>query len=362
MLKTTADDKNQKDFFFRVQELINTHISETRSLELCKEPLVSVVIFTFNDHNFIRESLESVLAQKTNFSYEIIITDDCSSDGTTDIIRGYQSLYPDKIRLLIADRNLWNPLPEIIGLTPLAGFQATRGKYIALQHGDDYWTDPLKLQKQVDFLEANPDFAICFHNVQVLNETYPEKNYLINNKDTKRVSTLEDLLEGVNYIGTTSMMLRASAIPSPIPSWFSQLPFGDYGLSMLCASKGKIKYIDQVMAVYRINPSGIHGHLTNSPSSLVKAYEQHIKFWRIIRNSGLVNRNDCNDALFRSISYIINIAVDTSQIKVIIIYNFFLIYYFRLKYFSYFAKNLKILFSLNLWIIKLKKVKIHFDL
>ncbi|MFZ4641432.1 MAG: glycosyltransferase family 2 protein [Nodosilinea sp.] len=243
------------NIFNASQQLIDNHVHETRGLELCIAPIVSVVVITFNDKDFIRESIDSVISQQTNFPYEVIISNDCSTDGTIEIIQEYQNVYPDRVRLLIADRNLWKPLPGVIGLTSLAALQACRGKYIALSHGDDYWTDPTKLQKQVDFLEANPDFSICFHKVKVLENSAFRKDDLT--KVPGFMSDIHDLAKG-NYIHTTSCVFRNN-YPSMdrIGEHFSRVINGDYYLHMMNAQHGKIFCINGEMAVYRVHDNGV---------------------------------------------------------------------------------------------------------
>ena len=123
---------------------------------------VSVCIITYNHARFIGQALESALMQKTNFDYEIVIGEDCSTDNTGLICKKYAEMYPDKIRLLQNDKNLG--VIENFKRT----LYACKGEYVALLEGDDYWTDELKLQKQVDFLESNRDYAIVFHNAEIL--------------------------------------------------------------------------------------------------------------------------------------------------------------------------------------------------
>src|ERR1700741_4673788 len=126
------------------------------------EPLVSVCLITYNHAPYLRQAIESVLAQKTSFSTEFIIADDFSTDGARDIIKEYVSKDPGRIHAILRDRNI-GAGPNFIEM-----LQAAKGKYIAYLEGDDYWTDPNKLQKQIDFLEQHPDFALCFHQVRLI--------------------------------------------------------------------------------------------------------------------------------------------------------------------------------------------------
>ncbi len=124
-------------------------------------PLVSICCLTYNHAQFIRKCLDGFLMQQTDFPIEILIHDDCSTDGTTEIIREYEAKYPELIFPLYEEENQYSRGGA--GKMDLYNYRRTRGKYIAYCEGDDYWTDPLKLQKQVDFMEVNPEYSVCWH-------------------------------------------------------------------------------------------------------------------------------------------------------------------------------------------------------
>jgi len=161
-----------------------------------KNPLVSILMITFNQEKFIAQAIESVLMQRVNFKYEIVIGEDCSTDRTRDIVLEYQEKYSDRIKLLLQGKNAG------MHKNFVDTYYACMGKYIALLEGDDYWTDPYKLQKQVDFLEKNPDFAICFHNMQIIYEDEPHLNRISNIKQ-KEITNIKTLARG-NYVYTAS--------------------------------------------------------------------------------------------------------------------------------------------------------------
>ena len=129
--------------------------------------LVSISIITYNQKDFIRQTLDGILMQKTNFAFEVLIHDDCSTDGTTEIIKEYEEKYPEIIRPIYEEENQFS---KGKGIVRNFIFPRVQGKYIAFCEGDDYWTDENKLQKQVDFLEANPDYTVCFHRVKKIYE------------------------------------------------------------------------------------------------------------------------------------------------------------------------------------------------
>jgi glycosyltransferase involved in cell wall biosynthesis len=214
------------------------------------EPLVSVNIATYNHKQFIAQCIEGVLMQRTNFSFEVIIHDDASTDGTSDLVREYGQKH-DNVFAIIQDNNLFSQ-----GRNPSIehGLSRAKGKYVALCDGDDYWTDPYKLQKQVDFLQQNPSFSMCFHRIDVL---YELKNDTFKYLQPK-TSTLHftDLLF-THMIATCSLVIRKEFLPVPYPDWLMGLVMGDIPIELLLVSKGPAHYFNETMAVYRRHSSGI---------------------------------------------------------------------------------------------------------
>lgn len=122
---------------------------------------VSAFILTYNQEQFIGQAIEGVLMQKTNFPWEVVIVDDCSTDGTRAVIRRYWEKWPNRIRVLLNRHNVGRQ-------ALIRGYQACRGQYVAMVEGDDYWTSPDKLQRQADFLDRHPDYTICFHSATMV--------------------------------------------------------------------------------------------------------------------------------------------------------------------------------------------------
>lgn len=215
-------------------------------------PLVSVAIQTYNHGKYIRQCLESILTQKTNFDFEILLGEDASKDGTRGICIEYADKYPKKIRLFLHHRE--NNIS--IGGSPTGRFNflynlfSAQGKYIAICEGDDYWTDPYKLQKQVDFLEGNEDFSFCFHDAKVIGLNIEEPSYV---KQNKTVFTTEDLF-GRHFVPTASIVFRNNI---KFPDWITKVTSGDFSLMLNLSKKGKFKYIDEVMSVYRKHEGGV---------------------------------------------------------------------------------------------------------
>lgn len=215
-------------------------------------PLVDVFMPTYNHGSYLAQAIESVLAQKTNFAYRLNIADDCSTDGAQALIKQYAQQNADRIRAIVSPHHLGVLHPDRVSTKVL---QSCTGQYVAILEGDDYWTDPNKLQKQVDFLESNPDFAICFHDVKTVNETGAEQPHSVLPPQPKQVLTIEDLLDG-NFIPTCSVMFRHGLIKE-FPDWFTNLRIGDWVLHVMNAQHGKIRYLKEVMAVYRVHAGSL---------------------------------------------------------------------------------------------------------
>ena len=214
-------------------------------------PKVSVSMLTYNHEKFIAQAIESVLMQKTNFDYELIIGEDCSTDSTRAIVMDYQRRYPDKIRALLPEKN------SGMFQNSLATQRACVGQYTASLEGDDYWTSPNKLQKQVDFLELHHDCSLCFHGVEVRYDNGSPGHPYHRKQLVQTKYSLEDFLRGQIYIPTCSVMIRNSVF-SGFPDWYySGLSFGDKPLILLCAERGSLGFIDESLAVYRIHSGGV---------------------------------------------------------------------------------------------------------
>lgn len=210
-------------------------------------PLVSICCTTYNHEKYIRQTLESFLLQKTSFPIEIIVHDDASTDNTKKIIEEYAK---DDARFVTIFQTE-NKYSQKIKPWPNFVFPKVKGKYIALCEGDDYWIDPLKLQKQIDFLEQNKDYSLCFHNVKQLDE---ETGILSNwPSHIAEETTIEDLADSC-YIVTNSAVLRNNFV---LPDWFNVLPIGDWPLFLIQVKNGKIKKMEEHMSVYRIHAGGV---------------------------------------------------------------------------------------------------------
>lgn len=244
-------------------------------------PIVSICMITYNHENYLSEAIDGVLIQKTNFKFQLVIGEDCSSDGTREICEEYANKYPDKIKLLEFSENL-GMLPNFIRT-----LEACKGKYIALCEGDDYWTDSYKLQKQVDFLEENSDYSGSCHWVDILFENTGRLN-----KTRYRFGgtiTLKQILENRwTIIHTASFVFRSKYMDK----YFSkgllnhERQSGDKYLFAYITSKGKINSIEEVMSIYRKNDGGVtnniinHNHPKKKYLNKIEAYRSFIHFYK----------------------------------------------------------------------------------
>lgn len=216
------------------------------------KPFVFVRCLTYNHEKYIEDALKGFVMQKTDFPFLAVVIDDCSTDGTADIVRRYEAQYPDIIKGIYLPRNFRSRGED---KRPYYQEYVDKATYWAECEGDDYWTDPYKLQKQVDFMETHPDFSICFSRVKCLVNATGEMVDEFIVRDMLGESTIADLAHG-NYIHTPSVLFRTNeTIWNKIFSLGRCVP-SDYVWWMLYAETGKIWKFEEPMAVYRVG-SGI---------------------------------------------------------------------------------------------------------
>jgi glycosyltransferase involved in cell wall biosynthesis len=213
-------------------------------------PLVSICTITYNHEKYIEQAIKSVLEQQIDFKIEFVIGDDCSKDKTRDIINKYHALHPDVIVPLFPEKNLGAKLNAIQCL------QRCQGKYIAFLEGDDAWADPLKLQKQAAFMEANPDYSICFTDVDIVNDTKEEHPDPFT-KPTKEDFTIEDVILTERVFIPTATLFFKNQLPNPLPEFFRNASSGDIAIHLVISDKGKIKYLPGKTAIYRHHAGGV---------------------------------------------------------------------------------------------------------
>ena len=247
-----------------VNDAWNIPCIETSDAEkLCKRPLVSVNMQTYNHEKFITQAIEGVMMQETDFEYELIIGEDCSKDRTREICFEYQKKYPDKIRVLWAEENVCRLFCQANVNRCLI---RSRGKYVACCEGDDYWTDPKKLQKQVEYMEAHPGCAMSFHHHWASWEdgVVPPEAQIPERPDKNGrwpVVTFRDALlqQGV-FPDTRTRMVRRESMAGFPPDWGKGLVLGDWLMLMHVVARGSVEYVPGIgPSVYRRHGGGAWG-------------------------------------------------------------------------------------------------------
>lgn len=289
-------------------------------------PIVSVCMITYNHEPYITEAIEGVLMQQTTFPIELIISEDCSTDNTRKKIKEYADKYPD---IIVAD------LPEK-NRGMMKNFHhcmsQAQGKYIALCEGDDYWTDPLKLQKQVDFLEANPEYGLCYADY----DTVDIESRIIHNtahhkhKAMCHTGDLFGKILNINFMQTLTVCFRKDFLDTTIiakPFSIDLLLFGSIAAVTQCY------YMNDIVGAYRINPNGaikskdnkISNNLRQSSRFLIESYFNGL-FPRRTGFSHIKILFNSVDSLFRYRAYDNNIGYLFSHPFMIIMLPFVLIY------------------------------------
>lgn len=242
-------------------------------------PLVSISCITFNHARYLRECFDGFLMQQTNFAFEVVVHDDASTDETKAIIEEYTQKHPTVFYPMYQTENQYSK--GVRGIMAKFNFPRCRGKYIALCEGDDYWTDPNKLQKQVDFLEANADYSICWTKYLIKNESIASS--ILNEPEwINRVEKNKDLSFDLNTIFdpyctyTLTVMFKAKDFDFKL---FSEAKYAkDNTLYVMCLSKGKGMVLNFYSSVYRVHDAGIY----SLQKSYVNAINNYFNFLEIV--------------------------------------------------------------------------------
>lgn len=264
----------------KADNLISSNTEEIYSSDqICPHPILSVCIITYNHNLFLRQAIDSVIMQEANYSFEIVVADDDSKDGTTNIVLEYQRLYPEILKVLLSKDNLGKHTNNG-RLNMIRSMRFSRGKYIALLEGDDYWTDPHKLQQQLDFLELHNEYSGVFHDTMRytegdINEFKPWREH-----KNKLDFNLHDIISPLTQIHTSSFMFRKQNILK-LPEFFLNTQSGDIPLFVLSALYGPFRRIPEFMSVYRKNSLS----MTNSPQT--RGY--NLNLYRIQMHRWLLN-------------------------------------------------------------------------
>lgn len=272
-----------------------------------KEIVVSISCITYNHASFIRECLDGFLMQECEFGFEVLIHDDASTDGTADIIREYQEKYPYIIKPVIQKENQYSK--GVRNINSKYNFSRAKGRYIAMCEGDDYWTDPYKLQKQVKFMEGHLDVVLTFHDRSIINDKDEVKEVkLFNIKDTDK-TIVKNIIH--QFTPTLTMMFKTSALQDyfNINLVKAKVFGGDAFLRAYLSTKGKIVYLNFNGAVYRMHGGGVHNSLSLI-SKKEKAIETRLSVIKYIER---VNKRDVYKSILKFCFVIMRDSLKESQ-------------------------------------------------
>lgn len=220
-------------------------------INLHEKIMVSVRCAVYNHGNYLRKCLEGFVMQKATFLFEVIVHDDASTDSSAEIIREYESKYPKIIKPIYEKENQYSK--DVRSMNLMINNHLT-GKYVAICEGDDYWTDPYKLQKQVDFLEAHPDYSMCYHPVNYISE-----NGILKNDQRfhcNRTISVSQIIKGGGYYCATASLVFRNCFYHQYPNWRKMSDVGDFPLQIQLALSGKIYYMNEIMGCYRCFSTG----------------------------------------------------------------------------------------------------------
>lgn len=218
------------------------------------KPLVSVCVITYNHAKFIEQTLDNILAQKTNFKIEVLVHDDASSDGTTEILKRYEKEQPASLKVFYENENQW-------GKGTYRGYvrdilaPAASGKYIAVCEGDDFWLDLDKLQKQALYLENHLDCVFTCHAAEVLDGTSANPICKMGMGDYEHDLTGQEIIVSWN-VPTASWVYRKEIFDSKEEDWPGTFPVGDFPSVLYASTVGRVRYFPDVMSAYRFQAPG----------------------------------------------------------------------------------------------------------
>lgn len=222
--------------------------------------VANILIITYNHAAYIEQAVLSVVHQETNFAYTINVLDDCSTDGTTEIVRRLAGQFPDKINLIVNERNIGRTVTQ---RNFYRGFRSLKGKYIGILEGDDYWSSTKKLQKQVDFLDEHPEYSACAHNVMKVYEDGTREPHVFLPPQDKPDHDIFDLINLRTYFHTTTLLYRNVLGANP-PRQFRNRFSCDLFITIAHAQYGPIRFFPDVMSVYRAHPGGRFSNLSET--------------------------------------------------------------------------------------------------
>lgn len=209
---------------------------------------VSVYCLVYNHEKYIRSALNSFISQKTDFDYEVFVHDDASTDGSKKIIEEFVQKYPNIIKPIYQEENQYS---KGVGIFSTFIFPKMSGDYVACCEGDDCWTDSLKLQRQVDFLDAHPDYVACVHNTIQKNMRTNKESVMYHHLKDDDISFCEAVQNGGCSYHTSSLMYRIEYGENRPDFFLKAKGFGDYPLAIFLTLSGKVRFLNYNMSLYR---------------------------------------------------------------------------------------------------------------
>lgn len=243
------------------------------------KPLVSIHCLVYNHGPYIRQCLDGFLMQKTNFVFEAIVHDDCSNDNSTEIIREYVEKYPNIIKSIFETENQYSKI-GFAGIFKIMN-EYTRGKYVAFCEGDDYWIDPNKLQKQIDYMELHAECMLCGSNGLILTENGVRRPEYFNMDFQSRIINLDEII-GHWHFPSCSLMYRKN-MDDNYPRWSENIYSGDQTRILLAGIMGTIYSIGEVTCVYRKMPNNPYSLTNFTSKNHLFELNEHIKLYTYFR-------------------------------------------------------------------------------
>lgn len=330
-------------------------------MENDKKIMVSICCLTYNHRKYIKKTLDGFLNQKTNFDFEILIHDDCSTDGTTDIIKEYEKKYPKLIKPIYQKENQYS---KGIPISVYLQFPRAKGKYIAMCEGDDYWIDNNKLQIQYDMMEKNENCTLCTHTVEYINEAGIKINgsqpheTLLDELPIQNIVYSKDIFNNIFRrtiipFQTSSYFFRKKYINEYIENFYKNVPVktvGDIPLTWYLFSKGDCFFIKKSMSRYRVDSIGSWSKKNKKNTNKEKHYSELINFFRMFNDYTNYENNEIIQYLILKYNfYILELKKDYNKIFDKNYKNLFLEFSLRkkilivLKYIIYKIRNFKII-------------------
>lgn len=240
-----------------------------------KIPLVAIKCMTYNHEPYIKQCLEGFIMQKTNFRFVAIVHDDASTDGTADIIKEYGEMYPNIIKPIFEKENQYSKGDGSLRKIMDKAVYDSNCKYVAMCEGDDYWTDPYKLQKQVEYLEHNKECSLCFHDAVTIDCRINEIINKFNIPKKNRITTKDLLLHGW-FIPTASVVIRKENMPTE--EWLRKAPSGDVTIYFSASQKGYLHALPDKMSVYRFYSLNSCTYRNKKNNAFIKVLLNYTKY------------------------------------------------------------------------------------